>query len=126
VKKMGPSQALANAVITIVAQQFKKIVPKSFILGRWKEMGTIMMKEFPNWASIWNNVCNSAKHCKSLFDDRVVNSLFQFFDYNVKQTFKFTIPKAKEESASVRSTLYGKPWKTTNPRKLYIDFSLRS
>ncbi|PNF41069.1 hypothetical protein B7P43_G06242 [Cryptotermes secundus] len=105
-EKMGSSQALANAIISVVSLQFKRTVPRAFIVGRWKEMGTIMASEFPNWPSIWNNVCNSAKHCKSLMDDKVVDALFRFFDYNVKQTFKFMIPKATEESATVLGLLY--------------------
>jgi hypothetical protein len=57
---MGPSQALANAIY-IVSQQFKRAVPKKFIIGNWKDMGDIMVNEFPIWADTWKNVTNAAK-----------------------------------------------------------------
>jgi hypothetical protein len=104
--KVGPSQALANAMIHVVSQQFKREAPKRFIIGSWKEMGNIMKEEFPNWPETWKNVTNAAKHCKSVLSDEVVDSLFRYFDSNVKQTFKFMNPKPNEHSATVLGVLY--------------------
>ncbi|PNF18922.1 hypothetical protein B7P43_G18160 [Cryptotermes secundus] len=103
---MGTSQALVNAILSIVSQQFKKVIPRRFIVGKWADMGSIMVEEFPNWADVWRNISSAAKHCKSLIDDEVVNALSRFFDYNVKQIFKFLNPSPTEESATVLGGLY--------------------
>jgi hypothetical protein len=90
----------------IVAQQFKRNVPKKFIIGHWKDMGDILVEEFPNWADTWKNIANAARHCKSVISDDVVESIFQFFDYNIKQTFKFMNPDPNEHSSTVLGVLY--------------------
>ncbi|XP_023721307.1 uncharacterized protein LOC111872021 [Cryptotermes secundus] len=104
--KMGTSQALVNAILAIVSQQFKKVIPRRFIVGKWADMGSIMVEEFPNWTDVWRNISSAAEHCKSLIDDEVVDALFRFFDYNVKQIFKFLNPSPTEESAAVLGALY--------------------
>jgi hypothetical protein len=64
------------------------------------------MEEFPNWPTIWKEVVEAAKSCKSSLDDEVVNAVFQYFDYNVKQAFKHMNPVPNEESATVLGVLY--------------------
>jgi hypothetical protein len=104
--KMGASQALVNAIILITAQQFKRVVPKKIIMGRWKDMGALITEEFPNWAEIWRNISSAARSCKSVIDDEVVDALFRHFDYNVKQAFKFLDPTPTKHSATVLGVLY--------------------
>jgi hypothetical protein len=104
--KMGPSQALVNSLIVMVSQQFKRVIPKSFIVARWIDMGNVLVKEFPGWADVWKNVCNAARTCKTIIDDEVVKSLFGYFDFKIKQAFKFLDPKPSEETATVLGVLY--------------------
>jgi hypothetical protein len=104
--RMGPSQALANAIIHVVAQQFKRIIPKKFIVGKWKDMGEIVDSEFPTWPEVWKNICHAARHCKSIMSDDIVDALFRYFDHGVKQTFKLMDPTINEYSSTVLGALY--------------------
>jgi hypothetical protein len=103
---MKHSQAVVNAILTVLAQQFPRSVPSSMVLGRWAGMGDLMEREFPDWRNHWGSIMSADKACHQVLTDEIVGMILKYFDFNHKQTLKFMNPSPNDYSSTVLGVLY--------------------